>query len=106
MSLYNMICGVKPATFFVLPMLGEGHHPDTWPRFRDCFLGDEEHLNMLTRSSSIHALEVGTVNVMAKRMVGLEAYLDSKPITTIPLTARMPAGCLMCLNSGRMILKR
>lgn len=37
MSLYNMINGVNPATFFVLPMLGE-KHPDDYPRFRDCFM--------------------------------------------------------------------
>lgn len=41
MSLYNLINGVKPATFFILPMLGR--HPDEYPRFRDCFLNDEEH---------------------------------------------------------------
>lgn len=41
MSLYNLINGVKPATFFVLPMLGK--HPDEYPRFRDCLLSDEEH---------------------------------------------------------------
>src|SRR3990167_4624353 len=44
MSLYNMINGVQPAAFFVLPMLGK--HPDEYPRFRDCFIGkvnsDEE----------------------------------------------------------------
>ncbi len=34
MSLYNMINGVNPATFFILPMLGK--HPDEYPRFRDC----------------------------------------------------------------------
>lgn len=37
MSLYNMINGVQPATFFFLPMLGK--HPDQYPRFRDCFIG-------------------------------------------------------------------
>lgn len=42
MSLYNMIAGVRMAAFFVLPMLGE-KHPDEYPRFRDCFLGDESH---------------------------------------------------------------
>lgn len=41
MSLYNMINGVNPCAFFVLPMLGK--HPDEYPRFRDCFLEDEEH---------------------------------------------------------------
>lgn len=40
MSLYNMMHGVKPATFFVLPVLGK--HPDEYPRFRDCFIGDDE----------------------------------------------------------------
>ena len=41
MSFYNMLNGVTPATFFILPMLGK--HPDEYPRFRDCFLGDPEH---------------------------------------------------------------
>ncbi len=41
MSLYNMMHGVSPATFFVLPMLGK--HPDEYPRFRDCFISNEEH---------------------------------------------------------------
>lgn len=39
MSLYNVINGVNPATFFILPMLGE-KHPDKYPRFRDCFVGE------------------------------------------------------------------
>ena len=39
-----MINGVNPATFFILPMLGE-KHPDNYPRFRDCFVeGDEIHI--------------------------------------------------------------
>jgi hypothetical protein len=36
MSLYNMIHGANPATFFVLPMLGK--HGEQYPRFRDCFI--------------------------------------------------------------------
>ena len=44
MSLYNMINGANPATFFILPMLGE-KHPEQYPRFRDCFVdGDEIHV--------------------------------------------------------------
>lgn len=39
MSLYNMINGANPATFFILPMLGE-KHPESYPRFRDCFVGE------------------------------------------------------------------
>ena len=40
MSLYNMLHGVNPCCFWILPMLGR--HPDQYPRFRDCFLEDEE----------------------------------------------------------------
>lgn len=46
MSMYNMIHGVNPATFFFLPMLGK--HPDEYPRFRDCFVGNN-CLQILTR---------------------------------------------------------
>lgn len=35
MSLYQMMNGVNPATFVLLPMLGK--HPDEYPRFRDCW---------------------------------------------------------------------
>ena len=42
MSVYNMMFGVnQTCVFFILPMLGR--HPDKYPRFRDCFLSDEEH---------------------------------------------------------------
>ncbi len=42
MSLYNMMNGInKTCVLFILPMLGR--HPDKYPRFRDCFLSDEEH---------------------------------------------------------------
>lgn len=38
MSLYNLLNGVSQATFFILPMLGK--HPEEYPRFRDCFIGE------------------------------------------------------------------
>jgi len=39
-----MANGTNPATFLILPMLGE-KHPDQYPRFRDCFVeGDEIHV--------------------------------------------------------------
>lgn len=48
MSLYNMINGVNPATFLILPMLGK--HPDEYPRFRDCFVSDDgERIVVYTR---------------------------------------------------------
>ena len=40
MSLYNLVNGMNPSTFFILPMLGK--HPDEYPRFRDCFVGNDE----------------------------------------------------------------
>lgn len=48
MSLYNMINGVNPATFIILPMLGE-KHPDSYPRFRDCFITDDDKIAVYTR---------------------------------------------------------
>ena len=42
-----MINGVNPATFFILPMLGE-KHPDNYPRFRDCFV-DNNEIHVYTR---------------------------------------------------------
>ena len=48
MSLYNMINGVNPAAFLILPMLNK--HPDEYPRFRDCWAGkpnnDYENTNL------------------------------------------------------------
>lgn len=41
MSLYNMLHGYTPAVIWILPMLGK--HPDEYPRFRDCFVGDKAH---------------------------------------------------------------
>lgn len=41
MSFYHLMNGVTPATFIILPMLGK--HPDEYPRFRDCFIKDENH---------------------------------------------------------------
>ena len=40
-NMYNMMHAVNPVAFFILPMLGK--HADEYPRFRDCFLKDEEH---------------------------------------------------------------
>ena len=42
MSLYNMMHGVNPITFFIIPMLGD-KHPEEYPRFRDVFLKDSSH---------------------------------------------------------------
>lgn len=41
MSLYNIINKVNPAVFILLPMLGK--HPDEYPRFRDCFIGEDKN---------------------------------------------------------------
>src|SRR5574344_2958904 len=47
MSLYNMIMGVNPAAFYILPMLGK--HPDEYPRFRDCFITEGGNIAVYTR---------------------------------------------------------
>lgn len=48
MSLYNMVNGFNPACVFLMPMLGRKQ--DEYPRFRDCFLSDDEkHLVIYTR---------------------------------------------------------
>ena len=46
-GLYNLIHGVNPATFLILPMLGK--HPDEYPRFRDCGVTEDHHILVLTR---------------------------------------------------------
>ncbi len=54
MSMYNMVNGCSPAVFLILPMLGK--HPEEYPRFRDCFLSNEErpdlddHIHIYTRT--------------------------------------------------------
>ncbi|MGL5713388.1 MAG: hypothetical protein ACRCX2_10245 [Paraclostridium sp.] len=48
MSLYNMINGVNMATFHILPMLGE-KHADQYPRFRDCFITEQNEILVYTR---------------------------------------------------------
>ena len=46
-SIYNLMNGVNPATFFFIPMLGK--HPDSYPRFRDCFISRDKKILILTR---------------------------------------------------------
>ena len=40
MSLYNILYGFNPACLWLLPMLGKKH--TKYPRFRDCFLSEDE----------------------------------------------------------------
>ena len=48
MSFYNMINGFNPACIFFMPMLGRKQ--DEYPRFRDCFLSDDDkHIIIYTR---------------------------------------------------------
>ena len=49
MSLYNMINGFNtPACLLLMPMLGRKQ--EDYPRFRDCFLSeDEQHIDIYTR---------------------------------------------------------
>lgn len=47
MNLYNLMNGVNPATFVILPMLNR--HPEEYPRFRDCWLNEDEQIVVYTR---------------------------------------------------------
>ena len=48
MSLYNIVNGFNPACIFFMPMLGR--KDAEYPRFRDCFLSDDEkHIIIFTR---------------------------------------------------------
>lgn len=48
MSLYNMMNGFNPACLIFMPMLGRKQ--EEYPRFRDCFISeDEKHIIIYTR---------------------------------------------------------
>lgn len=47
MNLYNMINGLNPACLFILPMLGRSM--DEYPRFRDCFVTEDNNIAVYTR---------------------------------------------------------
>ena len=81
MSLYNMMHGVKAIpTFFILPMLGK--HPDEYPRFRDCFLKDEEHpeyannIHIYTRTGGGNREEYIEENQEIREMKGFVGDYD------------------------------
>ena len=47
MSLYNMINGYNPDCLLILPMLGRKQ--EDYPRFRDCYVTDENNIAIYTR---------------------------------------------------------
>ena len=47
MSLYNMMNGFNPACVLIMPMLGRKQ--DEYPRFRDCFVTEENNIAIYTR---------------------------------------------------------
>ena len=47
MSLYNMVNGFNPACVFIMPMLGRKQNE--YPRFRDCFVTDDNNIAIYTR---------------------------------------------------------
>lgn len=50
MSLYNMINGYNPACLLILPMLGRKQ--EDYPRFRDCYVTNENNIAIYTRVGS------------------------------------------------------
>ena len=47
MSLYNLLFGFNPACVTILPMLGRKQ--EEYPRFRDCFVTDNNNIAIYTR---------------------------------------------------------
>lgn len=47
MSLYNMMNGFNPACVYILPMLGK--KSEEYPRFRDCFVTEDNNIAIFTR---------------------------------------------------------
>lgn len=47
MSLYNMLMGYNPACVLIMPMLGRTQ--EEYPRFRDCFVTEENNIAIYTR---------------------------------------------------------
>lgn len=71
MSLYNMINGVNPATFFILPVFGK--HPDAYPRFRDCGISEKDGrdiIQILTRTGGGNREGYQAENEELKSMTG------------------------------------
>lgn len=47
MSMYNMINGFNPACVVIMPMLGRKQ--EEYPRFRDCFVTEDNNIAIYTR---------------------------------------------------------
>ncbi len=47
MSMYNMLNGFSPACVFIMPMLGRKQ--EEWPRFRDCYVTENNNIAIYTR---------------------------------------------------------
>lgn len=47
MSLYNMLMGFNPACVLIMPMLSRKQ--EEYPRFRDCFVTEENNIAIYTR---------------------------------------------------------
>lgn len=47
MSLYNMLMGFNPACVLIMPMLGRKQ--EEYPRFRNCFVTEENNIAIYTR---------------------------------------------------------
>ena len=95
MSFYNMIHGVNPCTFFILPMLGK--HPDEYPRFRDCFVGDEahpefdDHIIIFTRTGGANRKAHAEENDALRAMEGFVTdYDDAEDYTYANWVFKVP----------------
>jgi len=91
MSLYNLINGVGPAAYFILPFLGK--LPDEYPRFRDCFTHDPEHpeyddkIHIYTRvgggNRESYEAEINELRAMAGYLADHDDNFDSTYATFV-----------------------
>lgn len=92
MSLYNIICGVNPATFVILPMLGK--HPDEYPRFRDCFVSKQSEKDVIciyTRIGGGNRKDYTREIEELRKMEGyINDYDDKSDSTYATFTFRVP----------------
>jgi hypothetical protein len=75
-----MVFGFNAAVLWCLPMLGK--HPDEYPRFRDCFLGDEAypeyngHIHVYTRTGGGNREGYEAENQAMRDMTGFVTDFD------------------------------
>lgn len=79
-SMYNMINGVNPATFLILPMLGK--NPNEYPRFRDCKVYSDGQIVVLTRTGGFNRVDYAEENQIMETMATFINSVDASDDNT------------------------